>query len=76
MIVIGGIGSLKGALIGALLVGLTDTLGGVLLPLAFGLFLDPSTATSIGSALASMAIYILMAVVLIYRPTGLYGVAT
>ncbi|WP_299733033.1 branched-chain amino acid ABC transporter permease [uncultured Tateyamaria sp.] len=76
VIVIGGIGSIKGALIGALLVGLTDTLGGVLLPLAFGLFLDPATATSIGSSLASMAIYILMAVVLIYRPTGLYGVAT
>ena len=76
VIVIGGIGSIKGALVGALLVGLTDTLGGVLLPLAFGLFLDPSTATSIGSALASMAIYILMAVVLIYRPTGLYGATT
>ena len=76
VIVIGGIGSIKGALVGALLVGLTDTLGGVLLPLAFGLFLDTSTATSIGSALASMAIYILMAVVLIYRPTGLYGATT
>ncbi|MFL4471595.1 branched-chain amino acid ABC transporter permease [Tateyamaria armeniaca] len=75
VIVIGGIGSIKGALVGALLVGLTDTLGGVLLPLAFGVFLDASTATSIGSALASMAIYILMAVVLIYRPTGLYGAA-
>ncbi|WP_415403392.1 branched-chain amino acid ABC transporter permease [Tateyamaria sp. SN3-11] len=76
VIVIGGIGSIKGALVGALLVGLTDTLGGVLLPLLFGLFMDAATATAIGSALASMAIYILMACVLIYRPTGLYGVAT
>jgi branched-chain amino acid transport system permease protein len=75
VIVIGGIGSIKGALIGALLVGMTDTLGGVLLPLMFGLFLDPSAATSIGSALASMSIYILMACVLIYRPTGLFGAA-
>ena len=75
VIVIGGIGSIKGALVGALLVGLTDTLGGVLLPLLFGLFLDPSTATSIGSALASMSIYILMAIVLVYRPTGLFGTA-
>ncbi|WP_339766085.1 branched-chain amino acid ABC transporter permease [uncultured Pseudosulfitobacter sp.] len=73
VIVIGGIGSIKGALVGALLVGLTDTLGGVLLPLLFGLFMDPSSATTIGSALASMSIYILMALVLLFRPTGLYG---
>ncbi len=73
VIVIGGIGSIKGALIGSLLVGLTDTLGGVLLPETFKLFLDPASATSIGSALASMLIYILMAVVLIVKPTGLYG---
>lgn len=73
VIVIGGIGSIKGALVGALLVGLTDTLGGVLLPLFFGLFMDPSSATTIGSALASMSIYILMALVLLFRPTGLYG---
>ncbi|ASM71770.1 MULTISPECIES: branched-chain amino acid ABC transporter permease [Roseobacteraceae] len=73
VIVIGGIGSIKGALVGALLVGMTDTLGGVLLPLLFGLFMDPSSATTIGSALASMSIYILMALVLLFRPTGLYG---
>ncbi|WP_299628485.1 branched-chain amino acid ABC transporter permease [uncultured Tateyamaria sp.] len=73
VIVIGGIGSIKGALVGALLVGLTDTLGGVLLPLAFGVFMDASTATAVGSALASMSIYILMAIVLLYRPTGLFG---
>ena len=73
VIVIGGIGSIKGALVGALLVGLTDTLGGIFLPEIFKLFMDPSTATSTGSALASMAIYILMGGVLIWRPTGLYG---
>jgi len=73
VIIIGGIGSIKGALIGGLLVGLTDTLGGVLLPLAFGTFMDAASATSVGSALASMAIYILMAVVLIFKPTGLFG---
>ncbi|MEM8654957.1 MAG: branched-chain amino acid ABC transporter permease [Pseudomonadota bacterium] len=75
VIVIGGIGSIKGALVGALLVGLTDTLGGVLLPLALSGIMDASAATSVGSALASMSIYILMAVVLIFRPTGLYGTA-
>ena len=73
VIVVGGIGSIKGALIGALLVGLTDTLGRSFLPGIFKLFMEPSSATSIGSALATMLIYVLMAVVLILRPTGLYG---
>ncbi len=73
VIVIGGIGSIRGALVGALLVGLTDTLGGIFLPRFFGLFLDPSSAANVGASLASMAIYILMAVVLVWRPTGLYG---
>ncbi len=73
VIVIGGIGSIKGALIAALLVGLTDTLGGVLLPQVFRFFMDGATASSAGSALASMLIYILMAVVLIWKPTGLFG---
>ena len=73
VIVIGGIGSIKGALIGALLVGLTDTLGGIFLPELLKLFMDTSTAQTSGSALASMAIYILMGVVSIWRPTGLFG---
>jgi branched-chain amino acid transport system permease protein len=75
VIVIGGIGSIKGALVGALLVGLTDTMGRFLLPLAFAQVMAPAAATAVGSALASMAIYILMALVLIFRPRGLYGVA-
>lgn len=73
VVVIGGIGSIKGAFVGALLVGLTDTLGGVLLPQLFALFLDPSAAATVGASLASMAIYILMAVVLVLRPSGLFG---
>ena len=73
VIVIGGIGSIKGALIGALLVGLTDTLGSIFLPELLKLVTDPSTATSIGSSLSSMAIYILMGAILIWRPTGLFG---
>ena len=75
VIVIGGIGSIKGALIGALLVGLTDTLGSVLLPLFFANFMEASAATSVGSSLASMSIYILMAGVLLFKPTGLFGEA-
>ncbi len=73
VIVIGGIGSIKGALLGAILVGLTDTLAGFLLPKAFGLMMEASAATSVGSSLASMSIYILMAGVLLFKPTGLFG---
>jgi len=73
VIVIGGIGSVKGALIGSILVGLTDTLGGIFLPKLFGLFMDLATATNVGSSLASMSIYILMSIVLVWRPTGLFG---
>ncbi|MEL7211836.1 MAG: branched-chain amino acid ABC transporter permease [Pseudomonadota bacterium] len=75
VIVIGGIGSIKGALAGALLVGVTDTMGRTLLPVIFGSFMEPSSATTVGSALASMLIYILMAGVLVFRPTGLFGKA-
>ncbi|WP_166418614.1 branched-chain amino acid ABC transporter permease [Cochlodiniinecator piscidefendens] len=75
VIVIGGIGSIKGALIGALLVGLTDTLGRALLPTVFGYFMDPINATTVGASLASMLIYILMAGVLLWRPSGLFKVA-
>ena len=73
VIVIGGIGSIRGAFIGAILVGLTDTLGGIFLPEVFKLFMEPGAATQTGSALASMSVYILMSAVLIWRPTGLFG---
>ena len=72
VIVIGGIGSIKGAFAGALLVGLTDTLGRALLPGLIDPFI-PSSSTSYGATLASMLVYILMAMVLIVRPNGLFG---
>jgi len=71
VIVIGGIGSIRGALVGALLVGLIDTLGRAFLPAFFKLFLDPATADGVGASLASMAIYILMALILAWKPRGL-----
>jgi len=74
VIIIGGIGSIKGALVSAILVGVTNTLGRVFLPQFFGLFLPPSEATSVGSALAAMSIYLLMAAVLVWRPKGLFPV--
>ena len=73
VIVIGGIGSIRGALVGALLVGMTDTLGKAMLPQLLGLVLEPAAARSVGASLASMLIYIVMAGVLIWRPQGLYG---
>ena len=73
IIVIGGIGSIKGALIASLLVGLVDTLGRFLIPWVLQTITNPSDAMSVGSAIGSMLIYILMAIILILRPTGLYG---
>jgi len=73
VIVIGGIGSVRGALVGALLVGMTDTLGKAMLPQALALLLDPAAARGVGASLASMLIYIVMAGVLVWRPQGLFG---
>ncbi|MFM1863712.1 MAG: hypothetical protein RLZ26_2234 [Pseudomonadota bacterium] len=73
VIVIGGIGSVRGALVGALLVGMTDTLGKAMLPQALALVLDPAAARGVGASLASMLIYIVMAGVLVRRPQGLFG---
>lgn len=72
VIVIGGIGSVRGAVAGALLVGLVDTLGRAFLPPMFRLLFDSATADSVGASLASMGIYILMALVLIIKPKGLF----
>ena len=72
VIIIGGIGSVRGAFIAAIIVGLVDTLGRVFLPAMLRLVVDQSAADGAGPALASMLVYILMAVVLIFRPTGLF----
>ena len=72
VIIIGGIGSVRGAFIAAIIVGLVDTLGRVFLPEMLRLVVDQSVADGAGPALASMLVYILMAVVLIFRPTGLF----
>ncbi len=71
VIVIGGIGSIRGALVGALLVGLVDTLGRAFLPTLLRLFLSPAYADGTAASLASMSVYLLMAAVLIWRPRGL-----
>lgn len=75
VIVIGGIGSIKGALLGALLVGVVDTMGRFLLPQMLALFLPPSQAGLIGGAAASILIYVMMALILAMKPRGLFPAA-
>jgi branched-chain amino acid transport system permease protein len=72
VIVIGGIGSIRGAFLAALLIGLVDTLGRSFSVDILRLFMGPSQARTVGPALASMMIYLLMAIVLYLRPAGLF----
>lgn len=72
VIVIGGIGSIRGALVGAVVVGMVDTLGRAFLKPMLSTLIGPSAANDAGPALASMLIYLLMAAVLFFRPQGLF----
>lgn len=72
VIVIGGIGSVRGAFIAALLVGLVDTAGRAFLPPLLRVVLPPALAADLGPALAGIAMYVLMATVLILKPAGLF----
>jgi branched-chain amino acid transport system permease protein len=74
VIVIGGIGSVRGAFLAALLVGLVDTLGRALLPDLLHLVLTAPAARQAGAALGSMLVYIAMAAILFIRPAGLFPV--
>jgi branched-chain amino acid transport system permease protein len=76
VIVIGGIGSIRGALIGSILVGCVDTLGRTLLQHVFREFLPPQWASAAGPAIASIAVYVFMAVVLAVKPQGLFPTRT
>jgi len=72
VIVIGGIGSIRGALLGAMLVGVVDTAGRTLIPLLFDQLMGPEAAANAGPALSSILIYVLMAAVLFWKPQGLF----
>ena len=71
-IVIGGIGSVRGAFFGALLVGMVDTSGRAFIPTILREFFSPAVASSVGPTLAAILIYIVMAIVLAFRPSGLF----
>jgi branched-chain amino acid transport system permease protein len=72
VIIIGGIGSIRGAFLAAIFVGLIDTVGRAFLPDMLSLFLSPAGAATAAPALSSMLIYLVMAVVLVVRPEGLF----
>jgi branched-chain amino acid transport system permease protein len=72
VVVIGGVGSIRGAFFGALLVGLVDTVLRAFLPGLLRQVMTGSEADALGAGLASMGIYMLMAVVLLVRPKGLF----
>jgi branched-chain amino acid transport system permease protein len=74
VIVTGGIGSIRGAFYGALIVGIVDTVGRAFLPALLREFLERSVAQAAGPAIASMLIYLLMAAVLALKPAGLFPV--
>jgi branched-chain amino acid transport system permease protein len=75
VIIIGGIGSIRGAFIAAIMVGLIDTIGRAFLPDLLRLVLSSRSASTVAPALSSMLIYLVMAIVLVVRPAGLFPVA-
>jgi branched-chain amino acid transport system permease protein len=75
VIIIGGIGSIRGAFVASILVGLIDTVGRAFLPDIMRLFLSANAASTAGPAFSSMLIYLLTAVILVFRPEGLFPAA-
>ena len=71
VVVIGGLGSVRGAFFGALAAGLVDTLSRAFLPMLLRHLMDGSNADALASGLSSISIYLLMALVLLVRPQGL-----
>ena len=75
VIIIGGIGSIRGAFVAAIFVGLIDTVGRAFLPDMLEAILSPAAAATVAPALSSMLIYMVMAVILVLRPEGLFPAA-
>jgi branched-chain amino acid transport system permease protein len=75
VIIIGGVGSIRGAFVAAILVGLIDTIGRAFVPDMLRSVLSNDSASTLGPALASMLIYMLMAGILVFRPEGLFPAA-
>lgn len=71
VVVLGGVGSVPGSLVAAIVVGIADSLGRSLLPLALAQMLAPATVSAVAPAAAATVVYLLMAAVLLWRPQGL-----
>lgn len=71
VIVIGGVGSVRGALIGSLVIGMTDAFGRAYIPSLLSQLMPPQLSDPLASSLISASAYILMALVLLFRPLGL-----
>ena len=76
VIIIGGIGSIRGAFVAAIIVGLIDTLGRAFLPDLLRAMINTNAALTLAPALSSMSIYMLMAGILVFRPEGLFPAAS
>lgn len=72
VITIGGVGSIRGAFVASIFVGLVDKIGGAYIPELFRATMSPAAASALAPALSSMMVYLLMAVVLVVRPEGLF----
>lgn len=73
VVVVGGVGSIKGAFVAGIVLGVVDTMLRAFLPGLLRLVMAPSDADAIGLGVASMGIYLLMALVLLVRPKGLFA---
>ncbi|WP_300785153.1 branched-chain amino acid ABC transporter permease [Enhydrobacter sp.] len=73
IIVIGGIGSIKGAFVAAMVVGQIDIVGRAFLPDLLKTFMGAASASAAAPAISQVLIYVVMAAVLVWRPTGLFG---
>ncbi|HEY0295901.1 MAG TPA: branched-chain amino acid ABC transporter permease [Bordetella sp.] len=71
VIVVGGVGSVRGALVGSLLIGMTDAMGRAFIPRLTSMLLPPQLSDPLSSSLVSASIYILMAIILLFKPRGL-----
>jgi branched-chain amino acid transport system permease protein len=76
VIIIGGVGSIRGAFVAAIFVGFIDTVGRAFLPDMLRLVLSRNAAETLGPSLSSMSIYMVMAAILVFRPEGLFPAAS
>jgi branched-chain amino acid transport system permease protein len=76
VIVIGGIGSVRGALVASVIIGIVETVGRSILPFLMKEYISEDAAQTAGPALASMLMYILMVLVLFFKPQGLFPART